>query len=255
MRTTLFDGFSDSIEPSQEGLLPSALSLAFDGISSSIIEKALSFGIKSVVAMACKEMKDRRLTSCQLTKIEIVLHQAYKAFMDLLESDKENYSVSINESYNEENAYHTIEKLFLTAAEESQTKKLHILGNFLGREFYLQEYSWEDIFSMINEFRKYSYRQLIMIKILFEKCPSKRGENNTCVIQINNPAAEMEFQQLLIDGLYDAGDKSIGWGSVNLYGYDFTSDIVSSEYSKVIYEKFQLKLIPEKDVQDIVKTF
>lgn len=259
MKNELLEIFANESFSDVSDSLATAISL----VAPTPIDKLLGFAVKILgkwsIVEVCQELHQRNMTIRQTEKMNIFVYHAISTFNGMInDMGKDN---TCNENPETESwydsAYEIAENLFIKAANESQTKKLIISGRFFGREMALNNTKWESIYFLTNLFSQLSYRQIIMIKLLVEYIPQRpKSKGNVPEwLELKETTTIMEFQQLLTLGMFEVGENSVAWATIDLSAFDFFSDIHSTDLAHEIYQRFMLDKIPFSEVEAITKTF
>jgi len=214
---------------------------------------------KWVFKNVCSELRQRHTTDRQQQKMGVMAQSSIEAFCYLASQVNEHLPVQQQEVTDEwvRKAYEITENIFLKSANETQTKKLNVVGYFFGKVMFDNVCDWDSIYFLTNLFSNLSYRQVIMIKLLVEYVPPRPQEKKEIPksFAFRSNATYMEFQQLLSHGMFEVGQGSTGWATIDLSGNDFSSDIHSTELATEFYERFMLYMIEDRDVDEVIGTF
>lgn len=224
------------------------LAMGADPLTSKLIGTGTKIAVNALwdfMKKAYEDYSNRQISNIQKNNADIVMQYANETFMNL--SNEKSPSNSHVESYSYmEAAFDFSIHMLMKAVNESQRKKLPIMGRFWGYAAAQDNNNWDDMVNKANILSSLSYRQTVLIIILKE---GFNGEEKS-KMAISNPSVCIELHQMLQLGLW------------KINGARFTTDnsapipiedIETTIFCDEIYNIMMLKEISNVEISEVKK--
>lgn len=202
-----------------------------------LISSIVKNGAQACMNTIHDDMKQRQLSKMQITRSELVLHYAQKAYFEMIE--KQGWKLVHPESAEYVNAHlEACEHMVVNAINESQSKKIPFEGFLFATKYNSTDMNFDDFHMMANILFKMTWREIVLTHIFKEGLDSK-----LCELYVTNPAACVEVYDLVSWGLVKPDE---GWVIENNSEPVCLKDITITDFGK----KFTSALLTEKITEE-----
>ena len=218
------------------------INIVVSSLPSSFVEivKAIH-SFSKLTETASSNFRDQ-LSEIQKKKFDIVINRATKTFNKLIKTEEQ--TLLHPESYDYiQNSLEFSLHILQNAINESQFKKLEVLGDFWGKSIADGNIDWDNLHTEGNIFNSLTYRQLILLRLLDDGFPDIQQE-----LCINNPSICVELNQLLQLGFWKTSGVYFG---TNNSGPIQISELKKTDFCSSFVERLMLNNLDIVDVEKV----
>lgn len=231
------------------GLVGTATGNPAVGISLMVGTRFMAGIIKSSMQAASRDICSRQLSSIQFVKLERVCRSMACTLLDLSENDvSESQNIHSESQDYIQNSFEIAEHIFINAINESQHKKLDVLGRFYANAIYQGCEDWHNIHQITNIIDGLTFRQIVMIRLLAE---NRLVDDDEKLYYICNKTACVEMWRLLDLGMWRTDGMTFGQNNSYMLAY---SMLIPTEYAKDTAKRLMLDKIEQSEVEEVINS-
>lgn len=207
------------------------------------LAKGLVLGLVENCFNDCSQMT---LSVSEKKKLNQVSLVALQTFWEMAEKDGiVAWEMSIDPAYIDY-AYEVAEHASMEAIRQSEKKKVDVLGQYYGKQFYEGRSNWQDMHQMISMIGTLTFRQIVMIRLISEGFKGINGK-----LFIGNPSACVEVNRLKDYGIWQTSGAAFGINeSVEIQ----LDNIIATFYSDKVSEELMLDRLSDSDIRIVTES-